>query len=79
LSYDDYAALIVAAVHNGFADQLMIASDMARHARLMRNGGTSYSTVFSELVPRLHAHGLGPEMIDRLLSHNPLNFLALHG
>jgi phosphotriesterase-related protein len=74
--FTDYADIIAAAVHAGFQDHIMISSDVARHVRLMRSGGTSYSTVFDQLVPLLHARGLSHEIVQHILSHNPLNFLA---
>ena len=78
LSYDEYADLICAMMSEGFTSQLMISSDMARHARLSQNGGTSYATVFAEIVPRLKQRGVSEDIIVQILSHNPLTFLSLH-
>lgn len=76
-TYDAYADLVAAACAEGLSGQLIISSDMARHARLRRNGGTSYATIFQEFLPRLRTRGLTEETIETMMQHNPERLLHL--
>ena len=76
-SFVDYADLICASIDAGLIDQMMISTDVARRVRLRCNGGTSYGTLFSELLPILRERGVTQEQIRTLLNRNPCRFLAL--
>jgi phosphotriesterase-related protein len=76
-TYTDYADLIVRAIDAGFIDQMMISTDVARRVRLHRHGGTSYGTLFSELLPVLRERGVTAVQIETLVNQNPCAFLAL--
>lgn len=76
-SYHDYAELIHRAVNAGLIAQVMISTDVARRVRLRRHGGTSYGTLFSELLPALRARGITDDEIDILVRRNPGALLAL--
>ena len=76
-SYDDYADLVAGACAAGLGRQLVISSDMARHTRLRRHGGTSYGTIFVEFLPRLRARGVGEADIDMMLRQTPARLLHL--
>lgn len=78
-SLDDYAALVAGACDAGLAEQLIISSDMARHSRLRRNGGSSYATIFQDFLPRLRASGGSEATIEMLVRHNPERLLRLSG
>jgi phosphotriesterase-related protein len=76
-SYEDYAELIVKSVGAGFLSRNMIASDIARRARLSRHGGTSYATIFTHLLPLLRERGLGDAEIRVLTHDNPVRLLTM--
>ena len=74
-SYDEYADLVAGACAAGLTRQLIISSDMARHTRLRRHGGSSYGTIFAEFLPRLIARGVGAAEIDIMLRQTPERLL----
>jgi phosphotriesterase-related protein len=76
-SYAQLADLVAAACARGLAGQLILSSDIARKDRLHRYGGTSYGTVFTQLLPLLRERGVTPAHIDMMLKHNPERLLRL--
>lgn len=76
-SYDNYADLVAGACAAGLARQIIISSDMARHTRLRRHGGTSYGTIFVEFLPRLRARGVTEADIDIMLRRTPDRLLQI--
>ncbi len=76
-TYEDYAALVVKSARAGLLSRTLVASDVARRARLMRHGGTSYATIFSEFQPLLRAHGLDDARLRMLFHDNPVRLLTL--
>ena len=76
-SYQQYADLVMKCMDAGLVDQMVIASDVARRARLMRHGGTSYGTVFSELIPILRGRGASQEQLERVMNRNPCMLLSI--
>jgi phosphotriesterase-related protein len=75
-TYAHYADLIVKTIEAGLLEQLMISTDVARRVRLQRYGGTSYGTLFSELLPLLRERGVTAAQIETLVNRNPCGFLA---
>ena len=76
-SYDEYADLVAGACAAGLTRQLILSSDVARHTRLRRYGGTSYLTVFQEFLPRLRARGVDEGQIETMMWRNPERLLQL--
>jgi predicted metal-dependent phosphotriesterase family hydrolase len=57
--------------------QLIISSDVARKSRFMKNGGTSYATVFAKFLGLLRERGVTEAQIHTLLHVNPRSILSL--
>jgi phosphotriesterase-related protein len=76
-SYAQLADLVAAACARGLAGQLILSSDIARKTRLHRYGGTSYSTVFTQLLPLLRERGVTQAHIDMMLRDNPERLLRM--
>ena len=74
---EDYAALVVQSARAGLLSQTMIASDIARRARLMRHGGASYGTIFSQFLPLLRERGLSDAQTRQLVHDNPVRLLTM--
>jgi phosphotriesterase-related protein len=64
--------------HAGFVDQLILASDIARKSRLLKNGGTSYGTVFSSFLNLLKERGISDKCIEKIMHDNPKRILSIH-
>jgi phosphotriesterase-related protein len=75
LGYEKLADLVAGACAEGLVNQLIISSDMARHTRLRRFGGTSYATLFTEFLPRLRTRGVTEAQIDTMMQRNPETLL----
>ncbi len=76
-TYEDYADLIAKTVAAGLVSRVLIASDVARRVRLMKYDGTSYGTVFTELLPLLRARGVSEQDIHTMMHDNPAGLLSL--
>ena len=60
----------------GYADRLVLSSDLARLSRLRRNGGVGYSGVLTSFLPMLRAAGVDEATLEQILVANPRRFLA---
>jgi phosphotriesterase-related protein len=71
------ADVAVSCVKAGFIDHIIISSDMARKSRFLKNGGTSYTTVFAVFLDLLRERGVTEGQINTLLHANPRSLLTL--
>jgi phosphotriesterase-related protein len=71
------ADVVVGCVKTGFIDHIIISSDMARKSRFLKNGGTSYTTVFAAFLDLLRERGVTEGQIHTLLHANPRRLLTL--
>ena len=70
-SDEENAVWLTRLVERGWIDQLLISQDIFLKSLLRAHGGPGYGHILQYFVPRLHRHGLTPEVTDRLLVHNP--------
>lgn len=70
-SDEEDAANIAALVRGGFAEQLLVSSDIFLKCLLRRYGGPGYGHVLQYFVPRLERHGLSAAEVEQLLVRNP--------
>lgn len=73
---EERAQLVKTACDNGFADKVILSSDVARKTRLKRHGGTSYSTVMLKFVPLLREVHVSEPTIEMMLTENPNQLLS---
>jgi phosphotriesterase-related protein len=71
------ADVAVGCIKAGFIDHIIISSDMARKSRFLKNGGTSYTTVFAAFLLLLRERGVTEGEICALLHSNPRRLLTL--
>jgi phosphotriesterase-related protein len=71
------ADVAVSCIKAGFIDHVIISSDMARKSRFLKNGGTSYTTVFAVFLDLLRERGVTEGQIYTLLHANPRRLLTL--
>ena len=71
------ADVAVGCIKTGFVDHVIISSDMARKSRFLKNGGTSYTTVFAAFLDLLRERGVTEGQIYTLLQVNPRRLLTL--
>lgn len=77
MSDQERAEYVRAMVEAGYADRVLLSSDLARKAALKRYGGRGYADVLRRFVPLLRGIGLGEATIRGLLIDNPRCALAL--
>jgi phosphotriesterase-related protein len=62
----------------GFQDQIVLAQDVAFKCHLRAFGGNGYDHLLARVIPDLRSsHHLSPEVVDRLLIHNPRRILSI--
>jgi phosphotriesterase-related protein len=62
---------IASLIRAGYADRLLLASDVFMKIMLRRYGGNGYDYVLRHFVPRLRRVGIGEQTITSLLVDNP--------
>ncbi len=74
---EDQARLdvLLAMVHLGFEDQIVLSHDISRASYLRLNGGHGYGHLLGNFVPRLR-QGLPEAVVDKFLIDNPRRALA---
>lgn len=77
LTMPQMADVVVGCIKTGLIDHVIISSDMARKSRLLKNGGTSYTTVFAAFMDLLRDRGVTEAHIHTLLHANPRRLLTL--
>lgn len=74
---DDWRAdRLALLIERGYADRLLISSDVCKRPALVANGGLGYAMVLTDFLPRLLARGIDPATVDALLIDNPRRYLA---
>ena len=68
--------MVMALLDAGFADNVMLSSDLARDTFIQRNGGPGYAKTLSVFVPKLKAAGANDEVLRTIMVDNPRRFLA---
>ncbi|CAH1252848.1 PTER [Branchiostoma lanceolatum] len=61
---------------NGYEDRVVIAHDVHTKHRLMHYGGHGYSHILLNVVPMMLARGISQDQVDKMLIHNPRNWLT---
>ena len=64
-------------VAEGFADQLLVSSDICLKTDLRAYGGFGYDHILVSIIPMLRRAGLSADIIGKLLIANPASLLAL--
>jgi phosphotriesterase-related protein len=70
-SDEDNASSIRTLIDQGFADRVLLSHDVFLKMMLTRFGGFGYGYILRHFVPRLLRHGVGRDVIDRILIDNP--------
>jgi len=68
--------MVMALVEAGFADHVMLSSDLARPNAIKRNNGPGYAKTLTVFVPKLKDAGASDEVIHQIMVDNPRRFLA---
>lgn len=77
---DERVRALLALMEDGFADRLLMTTDICLKNLLRRFGGNGYAHILDRIVPRLRAGGVSPAMLEQLLIDNPRRMLcpAIH-
>jgi phosphotriesterase-related protein len=68
--------MVMALIEAGFADHLMLSSDLARSNAIKRNNGPGYAKTLTVFVPKLRDAGASEEVLRTIMVDNPRRFLA---
>ena len=70
--------MVVSLVAQGYADHLMVSSDLSSPREIKRNNptGGGYAKTLTVFAPKLQAAGVPDEALHRILYDNPRRFLA---
>jgi phosphotriesterase-related protein len=68
--------LVLDMIDRGFADRLILSTDMANMNRLRVNGGLGFSTLLEGFVPRLREAGVDEAVLRQILVDNPRRLLT---
>jgi len=68
--------MVMALLNAGFADRVMLSSDLARPNAIKRNGGPGYAKTLTVFLPKLKAAGATDDVIRQMTVDNPRQFLA---
>jgi phosphotriesterase-related protein len=76
----DYVNHLTALKSEGLLDHVLISHDSGWYRVGEKDGGryNGYTTIFSELIPKLLENGFTNEDIELLLHENPANAFAIH-
>lgn len=72
----DRVRMIKKVVADGFADRLMLATDVCLKSLLHTYGGWSYDHVFTNIMMMMENEGVSKADIDTIINKNPLNFIC---
>jgi phosphotriesterase-related protein len=67
---------VLALIEAGYADNLMLSSDLSAAQQLKKNGGAGYGKTVTVFVPKLREAGVKEETLHAILTDNPRRFLA---
>jgi len=68
--------MVMALINAGFADNVLLSSDLARPNAIKRNGGPGYAKTLTVFLPKLRAAGASDEILRQIMIDNPRRFLA---
>ncbi len=71
------AGRLSALIDQGYADQLVIATDTCRLSQMRSNGGRGFDFIWRDFLPGLRRMGVTDGDIHRLLVDNPRRLLAI--
>ena len=74
---DMRAERLAALIDQGYADQLVIATDTCRLSQMRANGGRGFDFIWREFLPQLRRLGVTDGDIHRVLVDNPRRLLAI--
>lgn len=69
-------AMVLAMLHEGYEDQILLSQDICFERYLRVKGGGGYSFVLAEVLGRLRSGGVSQATLDRLMVENPHRLLA---
>ena len=73
----DVAATVVALVHDGYGDRIVLGQDIGVRTRLRRWGGWGYAHLLEHVVPVMRDLGLTDDALDQMLVRNPARLLSV--
>lgn len=68
--------LVIKLLDAGYADHLMIASDLSNIAQTKKGGGPGYARALTVFVPKLREAGANDAVLKQIMNDNPRRFLA---
>ena len=68
--------MVIKLIEAGYADNLMIASDLSNIAQTRKGGGPGYARALTVFVPKLKAAGANDDVLKQIMNDNPRRFLA---
>lgn len=68
--------MVMALINAGYADNVMLSSDLARPNAIKRNNGPGYAKTLTVFVPKLKQAGASDEVLRQIMVDNPRRFLA---
>ncbi|XP_068200518.1 phosphotriesterase-related protein [Palaemon carinicauda] len=63
-------------IENGFGEKILLAHDIHTKHRLTAFGGHGYSHIFNNVVPKMLDRGISQDEVNKMLVHNPKNWLT---
>ena len=60
----------------GYADNVLLSSDLSRPNAIKRNNGPGYAKTLTVFVPKLKQAGASDEVVRQIMVDNPRRFLA---
>lgn len=68
--------MVMKLIDAGYADNLMVASDLSNIAQTKKGGGPGYARALTVFIPKLKAAGANDEVLTQVMNDNPRRFLA---
>lgn len=68
--------MVMKLIDAGYADNLMVASDLSNIAQTKKGGGPGYARALTVFIPKLKAAGANDEVLTQIMNDNPRRFLA---
>lgn len=68
--------LVMTLIEAGYADRLLLASDLSNISQTRQAGGPGYARTLTVFVPKLKAAGASDEILRQIMQDNPRRFLA---
>jgi phosphotriesterase-related protein len=68
--------MVMALINAGYADNVMLSSDLARPNAIKRNNGPGYAKTLTVFMPKLKQAGASDEVLRQIMVDNPRRFLA---